>query len=250
MSACLAASQGLEMMVPARVNARHLITGLWEPTMAEQLSLPLASVKRRPGRPKGGEPWNKGNLCLYHWVCEWCGVAFSTRVKDPRRFCSRKCNHAHRRTGDFEIRGEKHKAYAIGDERIFTSNGERKPRAWVKIQHGLGRQNWKPRAVLVWEKLNGPVPDSYVVHHENRDTLDDRPANLRLQTRAEHMDEHRHDLELAKRMKRHWHAPQMQEVDRPRCVLCGKQFTPVRLRAQIYCSKSCVQKVSRRKTAA
>lgn len=54
---------------------------------------------------------------------------------------------------------------------------------------------WKMRAVLVWEEAHGPVPKGYVVHHENRDSLDDRLENLRLLTRADHLREHRPEFE-------------------------------------------------------
>jgi hypothetical protein len=65
-------------------------------------------------------------------------------------------------------------------------------RAWVKIAEP---NRWRLRAVCVWEAANGSVPHGFVVHHENRDTLDDRPENLSLVSRAEHLAEHRPEFE-------------------------------------------------------
>jgi hypothetical protein len=68
-------------------------------------------------------------------------------------------------------------------------------RAWVKVS----AKCWKPRAHVEWERVNGVVPRGMVVHHENRDTLDDYIENLRLITRAEHVSEHRRELNKRRR---------------------------------------------------
>lgn len=65
-------------------------------------------------------------------------------------------------------------------------------RAWTKVAEP---NRWKLRAVVVWETTNGLVPRGMVVHHENRDALDDRPENLVLVSRAEHLNEHRPEFE-------------------------------------------------------
>lgn len=54
---------------------------------------------------------------------------------------------------------------------------------------------WRPRAVVVWEEHHGPVPDGCIVHHENRDTLDDSIENLSMVTRGAHLAEHRPEFE-------------------------------------------------------
>jgi len=41
-----------------------------------------------------------------------------------------------------------------------------------------------------WEKINGPIPVGYVIHHINEDYRDDRLENLCLMTRAEHTRHH------------------------------------------------------------
>lgn len=71
-----------------------------------------------------------------------------------------------------------------------------KKRAYVKI----GRGQWKLRSHVVWEREHGrPVPYGYNVHHENEDTLDDSPSNLKLLTFEEHGRLHN-----PKRSRRFW----------------------------------------------
>lgn len=70
-----------------------------------------------------------------------------------------------------------------------------KPRAFIKT----GEPNtWAMRAVHVWEQANGPVPSGHIVHHKDRDTLNDDIGNLELMSRAEHIEEHRQELLAAK----------------------------------------------------
>jgi hypothetical protein len=59
-------------------------------------------------------------------------------------------------------------------------------RAWVKVDSG----QWRPRAVIVYELHHGPIPAGCVVHHRDRDSLNDDPDNLVALTRADHAAEH------------------------------------------------------------
>lgn len=69
------------------------------------------------------------------------------------------------------------------------------PRAFVKVAEP---NVWRQRAVVVWERENGPLPRGKLVHHRDRDSLNDEPCNLQAMTRAEHIEEHRTDLLTAK----------------------------------------------------
>lgn len=82
----------------------------------------------------------------------------------------------------------------VGDVNIRTDHGNL--RAFVKVAEP---NVWKLRAVLAWEAVNGPLPDGWVVHHENRDTLDDSIGNLVACTRADHLREHHAELTAARR---------------------------------------------------
>lgn len=78
----------------------------------------------------------------------------------------------------------------LGEERVRTDQSGY-DRVWVKIAHP---NIWELRARLVWAALNGPIPDGMVIHHIDRDAMNDDPENLACLTRAEHMNEHREEL--------------------------------------------------------
>ena len=63
-------------------------------------------------------------------------------------------------------------------------------RVWVKVSH----RRWRPRAVIVYELHHGPVPAGCVVHHRDRNSLNDAPDNLMALTRAAHAAEHAYPL--------------------------------------------------------
>lgn len=54
--------------------------------------------------------------------------------------------------------------------------------------------SWKPYAVFIWEEAYGPVRKGEVIHHINKNALDDRIENLMMVTRAEHLRLHRDDF--------------------------------------------------------
>jgi hypothetical protein len=59
-------------------------------------------------------------------------------------------------------------------------------RAYVKISRGV----WRARALIVYEESYGPVPAGCVIHHRDRDSLNDAPGNLVAISRAAHAAEH------------------------------------------------------------
>ena len=75
----------------------------------------------------------------------------------------------------------------VGSVTIRTRTRDEGPRAWVKVAEP---NSWRPRAVVAWEKANGAVPAGRVIHHVDRDTLNDDPTNLVALTRSEHAREH------------------------------------------------------------
>lgn len=78
----------------------------------------------------------------------------------------------------------------VGDVRIRTDKAGR-PRAWVKT----GEPNhWRPRAQIVWESHHGAIPRGHLVHHEDRDTLNDEIGNLFAVSRRDHLLEHQIEL--------------------------------------------------------
>ncbi len=85
---------------------------------------------------------------------------------------------------------------AVGSTRIryFRRSGER--RAFIKIAEP---NVWRLRAHVIWEAARGPIPQGGIVHHEDRNTLNDAITNLRLETRASHLLEHRPEFEAKRR---------------------------------------------------
>lgn len=53
--------------------------------------------------------------------------------------------------------------------------------------------------IVAEQMLGRPLTASEIVHHINGDTRDNRPENLQVMTRAEHINEHREDLNAGRR---------------------------------------------------
>ena len=84
----------------------------------------------------------------------------------------------------------------IGTVRIRTFTRSKDQRAFIKVAEP---NIWRLRAHVVWEEANGPIPRGMLVHHDDRDKLNDDITNLRLETRASHMLEHRPEFEEKRR---------------------------------------------------
>jgi len=122
-----------------------------------------AKVVDKPGVFKSGQsPWNKGIRGLQH--------SPSTQWKAGQKAIN---------------------WLPVGSETVrVDKNG--KPRCFVKTAEP---NVWNYRAVIVWENHNGrSVPGGYVVHHIDRDSLNDVPNNLQAMTRSAHIAEHRSEF--------------------------------------------------------
>lgn len=78
----------------------------------------------------------------------------------------------------------------VGDITLRTDkNG--KMRHWIKI----GDPNqWELLSVYAYKKFYGDVQHGYVVHHKDKDSLNDSIDNLQAVTRGEHRNIHHDDL--------------------------------------------------------
>lgn len=134
-------------------------------------------------------------------VCAACLQPFTHR-KSNRKFCSIGCrNDEYRRRGadqpgTIQPGTDAHNRLPVGSVTIRRRKVSGERRAWVKVAEP---NLWVLRARVVWEATNGPVPDGMVVHHVNRDTLDDSLANLVLESRSGHLSEHRPEFEPKRR---------------------------------------------------
>jgi len=154
------------------------------------------------------------------WTCEWCDQKFKRDKnggRHPIRFCSQDCYHDWSRkygnkstcfkkgvapwnsgtvgvmkpnSGSFQKGRKSETRQPIGAVKIRTDKSG-KQRAWVKIAENGNPYDWKLRAVVVWEKKRGVVPAGQIVHHKDRNTLNDKIGNLELMSRSRHMAEHR-----------------------------------------------------------
>ncbi len=152
-------------------------------------------------------------------VCKQCGGRFEATDK-RRKFCSLACCWQWRRehkapgqfrkgtapwntgtvgvckpnSGSFEPGIVPTNKLPMGSAQNRTDKAGRK-RAWVKVSENGNVYDWTMRAVVVWEKKHGPVPQGSVVHHKDGNTLNDKLSNLQMMTRAEHLNIHRPEFE-------------------------------------------------------
>lgn len=74
-------------------------------------------------------------------------------------------------------------------------NREKHPRAWIKVAEP---NVWVPLARHVYEANYGPLARGMVIHHRDRNPLNDSIENLQAMTRRDHALEHEGDLREAK----------------------------------------------------
>lgn len=157
---------------------------------------------------------------MAEWICEHCGVGFKRDRAGERkiRFCSQECYHAWRKEnkvsgGQFikgtipwnkDIKGihlspetefkpghKSNKILPVGTVRIRTYSRNGRQRAWIKTAEP---NTWELRCRVVWEENFGKIPDGLVIHHIDRNTLNDEVTNLAAISRAAHMNEHRAEI--------------------------------------------------------
>lgn len=160
-------------------------------------------------------------MSMAEWICEQCELGFS---RDSRghgqiaRFCGQPCYHAWRKangiiTGQFKPglipwnkgkymrvsrrtefkKGQRSITWApIGTVRVRRRRRDGQQHAWVKVGEPA---TWKPRANVVWEKWFKSVPKGCILHHIDRDTMNDAITNLACLSRASHLKEHKHEFE-------------------------------------------------------
>ena len=188
---------------------------------------------------------------MAHWICERCGKGFQRAKAGPRpiRFCSQQCYWKYRRThqeefqetGQFQLglipwnKGLKGfrpspdtefkpgqgsiNLLPLGSVRVRVRKRDKGKRAWVKVAENGTSYDWKPRALVAWEKHFGPLPEGAVLHHIDRNTLNDDITNLAALSRAAHLMDHRPEFEKRRRFraskatKERWQEYRLRDVD-------------------------------------
>ncbi len=97
---------------------------------------------------------------------------------------------------EFRAGQQAHNKLPVGAVRERREANTGLMRAWVKVAEP---NVWKKRAVVVWESLHGPLPRGQVVHHKDRNSLNDAPGNLIALTRKAHAEEHRKEMSAWRR---------------------------------------------------
>ena len=115
---------------------------------------------------KGDEPWNKGLK----------GIHLSPK-------------------SEFKKGCDSNRRVDVGTVTIRHRKREKNPRAWIKVAEP---SSWVPLARYVYEAEHGPLDKGLVIHHIDRNPLNDSLENLVAMTRREHALEHEHDLRRAK----------------------------------------------------
>ena len=159
-------------------------------------------------------------------ICKFCNQEFQRHPKESqkrkRRFCSQLCYHRWRAkegitTGQF---AKGHQTWNKGEKGLRLSpatefkKGQKginwkpvgtiterkdksgKTRKWIKISEP---NRWLLYAQFVWIGCRGVIPDGFLLHHIDCNSLNDDVKNLALVTRSGHMNIHRKDLLAGKR---------------------------------------------------
>ena len=141
-------------------------------------------------------------------VCKLCRESFETTDK-RRKFCGVECYRQHQKQhgnkGCFKKGSTPWNAGTVGvmkpnagSFKKGRQNENRKELGEITIRHDKADNgnpyDWVLRAVHVWKSMNGPLPQGHVVHHKDRNTLNDDISNLQSMTRSEHIEEHRNEL--------------------------------------------------------
>ncbi len=162
------------------------------------------------------------------FTCEYkpCSIEFKKALsgKRPIRFCSFKCYNDWRKgkipPGGFAIgsapwnkgmkglrvspetefkKGQKSINHLpIGSIQTRYRNRSNKSRAFIKVAEP---NIWVTLARHNWEKANGKIPSGMIIHHKDRDTLNDSLQNLELVSRAQHLLEHRAEFESRRKRR-------------------------------------------------
>ncbi len=115
---------------------------------------------------KGHDPWNKGmkGQCASGSEKGWFQEGRECDTKQP--------------IGTIVIRNSK-------------VSGRIHQRQWIKIAEP---DKWEEYARFVYKQFQGEIRKGCIIHHIDRNTMNDDIENLAMLTRAEHINEHRHEL--------------------------------------------------------
>lgn len=168
--------------------------------------------------------------------CRICGAPVSRKPRNDRKafWYPRQCDNCHKRIRDPEshkakisaaFAGDKHpRSKPLGSRRLHQSSDGCV--YWVVKIAPTGKWPYEHRFVMV-QKLGRPLLSTEHVHHDNHDTLDNRPDNLVLLDHGAHIALH-HRLSEGKWALHYDACQKCSTLDRPHyskglCSACYQQ---------------------------
>jgi hypothetical protein len=136
--------------------------------------------------------------------CKVCKAKMEVKPSrfERTKYCSKDCarigwkGQRRSKKTEFNKGCESNRKLPIGSITVRIRKRDGKKRQWIKV---MEPNKWILLCKYRWEKAYGPIDKGLVLHHIDRDTMNDSIFNLCLLSRARHMDEHRSEI-AAKRL--------------------------------------------------
>jgi len=111
---------------------------------------------------------------------------------------------------------------SVGSAVIRQARNDTK-RKWIKVAEP---NMWILHAIYVWQSARGRIPEGFILHHIDKDTLNDDIDNLCLLTRAAHKNIHKQDLEAGKKQgyRKHEYVDNRIPIKTITCSSCGNTY--------------------------
>lgn len=132
--------------------------------------------------------------------CAICGklIFVKPSLYERTKYCSVPCRnigwrgqHRSRKT-EFKKGDNQREQYPVGTIRTRFRKRGGKLQKFIKVAEP---NKWALHCRYVWEQAYGPIPQGLLIHHMDRNTLNDSLSNLALVSRAWHLKEHRPEFE-------------------------------------------------------
>jgi hypothetical protein len=147
-------------------------------------------------------------MAMENFVCKFCNINYESYHKESK-FCSLSCKSKYHYDNNLRNRPAWNKGTSgimkknktsfkkgdipynklpLGTIRVRTD--KQMKRNWIKVS----KNKWELLYRHVWEQENGKIPNGYVIHHKDFNSLNDKIENLEVVTRKNHINIHREDL--------------------------------------------------------
>lgn len=133
------------------------------------------------------DPWNKGKSVRLSPASEFKKGSIPWNKNKKGILLHENC-----KKGWFKKGRKSTNLLPVGSIQIRVNIKRKSKRKWIKIAEP---NKWMLNARYQWKKYYGDeFKKDCIIHHIDRDTLNDDPSNLIQLTRQEHINEHRSDL--------------------------------------------------------